>query len=57
MMLREPSQPEIIEQVDPVGMFDLGEDQTLSPIPKSPKNLEFQESFYSVAAERNEALT
>ena len=32
-------------------MFDLGEEQALSPIPRSPKNQLLQESFYSVATE------
>ena len=39
-------------------MFDLGEEQNLSPIPRSPKlNKSLQESFYSVATERAQVVT
>jgi hypothetical protein len=34
-------------------MFDIGEEQTLSPIPRSPKNLVLQDSFSSIATERS----
>ncbi len=37
-------------------MFDIGDEQALSPIPRSPKNIALQESFYSVATERNTPL-
>ena len=41
-----------MQTVDPVGMFDIGEEQTLSPIPRSPQNKSLHESCYSVASEQ-----